>query len=179
VATIWGVNPLRDRDPDALAAFYDGRAGRVREYCALICPAELVDEATFVSFVDFLGRLDALDADADFDELLWKATRGSAAGRAEVVDVSASQRGASRRSAATEPGPICRQMPELLAAYASGELARDGELDRHLAECALCRGTATRFREAEGAFGREPRELPPAEVRSVWLEIALGSPAPR
>jgi hypothetical protein len=172
------VNTLRSRDRDALASFYDTHAGRVREYCALICPSSLVDEATFVSFVDFLGRLDGsgADAGADLEETLWKATRGSAAGRAEIKDApGAGVRG--RRSAPAEPGEICRAMPELLAAYASGELTRNAQLDRHLVECSICRNTATRFREAEGAFGREGREQPPAEIRRVWLEIATNDRA--
>lgn len=132
-----------------------------------ICPPQLVDEATFVSFVDFLGRLDGASADADLDELLWKATRGSAAGRAEV------RKEAGRVPGRAEPGATCRAMPELLAAYASGELARNGQLDQHLVECAVCRTTATRFRQAEAAFSQEPREQPPEEIRRVWLEIAM------
>jgi hypothetical protein len=168
------VTALRARSPESLGGFYDEHAGRVREYCALICPAELVDEATFVAFVDFLGRLQGARDSDDLDELLWKATRGSAAGRAEVRDAPSAKRGASRRSGRSDPGPICRAMPELLAAYASGELARNAQLDKHLLECSVCRTTATRFRQAEGAFTREPREQPPEEIRRVWLEIALG-----
>jgi len=174
------VTSLRARDGDALQSFYDDHAGRVREYCSLICPAQLVDEATFVSFVDFLGRLDGTETDVDVEELLWKATRGSAAGRAEVRDApttAGGDRPVPRKGASSDPGPICRAMPELLAAYASGELARNGQLDRHLVECSICRTTATRFRQAEGAFTREARELPPAEIRRVWLEIALSAPA--
>ena len=148
----------------------------------MICPAQFVDEATFVAFRDFLGRLadrdpDA-DADIDLDELLWAATRGAAAGRAEVRaerrDVRASERGISRRKPPAEPEATCLAMPELLAAYASGELRRSGELDRHLVECVLCRATAKRFRAAEAAFTREPREQPPKVIRRVWLQIASG-----
>ena len=173
LATIPLVDAVRARDRDALASFYDERAGRVREYCALVCPAELVDEATLVAFVDFLGRLDRAPASLDLDELLCTSTRGAAAGRAEVGEAPASSRSARRRSPRAEPGPTCLAMPELLAAYASGELASNGQLDQHLVECAVCRTTATRFRQAEGAFTREPREQPPDEVRRVWLEIAL------
>jgi hypothetical protein len=169
------VTAVRARSQESLASFYDEHAGKVRAYCALICPSELVDEATFVAFVDFLGRLDAARADEDLDELLWKATRGAAAGRAEVRD-GASKRGGSRRSGRSDPGPICRAMPELLAAYASGELARNAQLDKHLLECSVCRTTATRFRQAEGAFTQKTRERPPEEIRRVWLEIALGDP---
>jgi hypothetical protein len=176
-ATICPVTALRARSPESLAGFYDDHAGKVREYCALICPAELVDEATFVAFVDFLGRMDGARADDDLDELLWKATRGAAAGRAEVRDAPTSKRVGSRRSGKSEPGPTCRAMPELLAAYASGELARNAQLDKHLLECSVCRTTATRFRQAEGAFSRDARERPPEEIRRVWLEIAMGDPA--
>ena len=176
-ATISPVSTLRGRDPYALGTFYYGHAGKVREYCKLICPAPLVDEATFVAFVDFLGRLDTAGAEVDLDELLWKATRGSAAGRAEVQDAAPAERTSSRRSGPTEPGATCRAMPELLAAYASGELARNGQLDRHLVECSVCRTTATRFRQAEGSFSKDARELPPGEIRRVWLEIAVSDPA--
>lgn len=170
------VTALRSRDPKRLAGFYDEHAARVKEYCALICPSPLVDEAAFVAFVDFLGRLDGADAEEDMDELLWKATRGSAAGRAEVRDAPSPKRLGGRRSAKSEPGPICRAMPELLAAYASGELARTGQLDKHLLECSVCRTTATRFRQAEGAFTRKSRDLPSEEIRRVWLEIAASAP---
>lgn len=145
----------------------------------MICPAQFVDEATFVAFRDFLGRLADRDphADIDLDELLWTATRGAAAGRAEVRaerrDVPSPERGVSlRKSPPAEPEAICLAMPELLAAYTSGELRRSGELDRHLVECVLCRATATRFRAAEAAFTREPREQPPKVIRRVWLQIA-------
>ena len=171
------MNHLRARDPDAFARLYDERAGRVRAYCELICPPHLVDEATFCSFVDFLGRLDDADADADLDQLLWKATRGSAAGRLELQDAPTTDRTSLRRTPRTQPGSLCRAMPELLAAYASRELTRNDQLDEHLLACSICRTTATRFRQAEGAFTQEPRELPPEEIRRVWLEIALGEPA--
>jgi len=129
----------------------------------MICPSQFVDEATFVSFRDFLGRLPDAGADTDLDDLLWKATRGAAAGRADVRD-----------GAPSEPGATCLAMPELLAAYASGELRRNGELDRHLAECPVCRGTATRFRAAESAFGTDSEERPPTVIRRAWLELATG-----
>ena len=183
------MNPLRARGRDALASFYDEHAAKVREYCRLICPPALVDEATFVSFVDLLGRLEqgrqarwppppVPEGAGDVEEILWKATRGSAAGRAEVFDAPHSDE-APGRSGASTPSDVCRAMPELLAAYASGELTRNTELDRHLVECSVCRTTAMRFRQAEGAFSREASEMPPAEVRRVWLEIALSDePAP-
>jgi hypothetical protein len=169
------VDPIRARDPDALATFYDRRAGNVRRYCALVCPPQFVDEATFVAFRDFLARMAEAEAEADLDDLLWKATRGAAAGRAEVrpdVQDAPAPRGGLRQSIRTEPGTTCLAVPELLAAYVSGELARNGELDRHLVECGVCRATATRFRDAEAAFTRDWEDQPPQAIRRAWLEIA-------
>jgi hypothetical protein len=151
---------------DALARFYDERAGNVRQYCAVICPGQFVDEATFVAFRDFLARLAEAGPDADVEDLLWKATRGAAAGRAEV---RAELQASGERS---EPGATCLAMPELLAAYVSGELPRNSELDEHLLQCTVCRSTAVRFRDAEGAFTAEPSEQPPEAIRRAWLEIA-------
>jgi hypothetical protein len=172
------------RDPEALASFYDERAGRVSEYCMLVCQSALVDEATFAAFIDFLGRLTEVGPEADLDDLLRKATRSAAAGRAEVraevreVVVPARHRRSARKPApALGPGAICQAMPELLAAYANGELAGHEQLDEHLAGCSVCRTTATRFRRAEAAFTREPSRAPDQEIRRVWLEIAVrGAP---
>jgi hypothetical protein len=170
------VDPVRARDPDALVRFYDSHAANVRQYCAIVCPAELVDEATFVAFADFLGRLDRADADADvdLDDLLRKATRGAAAGRAAVSGDAGSTNAprGSRRAVRTEPEATCLAMPELLAAYASGELPRNGQLDRHLVGCSVCRATATRLRDAEGAFTLSARQSPPNDIRRAWIEIA-------
>ena len=173
-----------NRDPDALASFYDEHAGRVREYCVLACQGPLVEDATFAAFIDFLGRLTEVVAESDLDDLLRKATRSAAAGRAEVraevreVMVPArGRRSAHKLAAADGPGPICQAMPELLAAYANGELAGHEQLDEHLAGCSVCRTTATRFRRAEAAFTREPTRAPGEEIRRVWLEIAVrGAP---
>ena len=152
------------------------------EYCAIVCPAGKVDEATFVAFADFLGRLAQADSDADLDDLLWKATRGAAAGRAEVSGDSrsaTSARGGPRRATRTQPEATCLAMPELLAAYASGELPRNGQLDRHLVGCTVCRATATRFRAAEDAFTLKPRDPAPTVIRRAWLELARGNGTPR
>jgi hypothetical protein len=173
-----------NRDPDALASFYDERAGTVREYCMLVCLAGLVEDATFAAFIDFLGRLTEVGPGADLDDLLRKATRSAAAGRAEVraevreVVVPARNRRSARKPApAPGPGPICQAMPELLAGYANGELSGHEQLDEHLAGCSVCRTTATRFRRAEAAFARAPSRDPDGEVRRVWLEIAVrGAP---
>jgi hypothetical protein len=165
------VDPVRARDPDALANFYDRHAGNVREYCALICPEPFVDEATFVAFRDFLARMADADADADLDELLWKAARGAAAGRADVFAE------VGDGDAETQPEATCLAMPELLAAYVSGELPRLGDLDRHLVDCAVCRSTAIRFRDAEGAFTHSAEEQPPPAIRRAWIEIATSGHA--
>lgn len=166
---------LRARDPETIADFYDRRAGTVREYCLLVCEARSVADATLASFIDFLGRLDEVGDDADVDELLWKATRSAAAGRAEVRvesrQVPSPHRFRRTAPVATAPGRICRAMPELLAAYANGELVRREPVDEHLADCAMCRTTVTRFRRAEGAFTREPSGQPDAKVREAWLEL--------
>jgi hypothetical protein len=169
------MDPARARE--ALASFYDGRAGKVREYCATVCPAEFVDEATFAAFRDFLGRMGNAGPDTDVDDLLWKATRGAAAGRAEVREAGDPQHGGFPQPKPTEPGATCLAMPELIAAYVSGELPRNSKLDRHLVECPVCRRTAKRFREAEGAFSAEPHEQPPEAIRRAWLEIATSEHA--
>jgi hypothetical protein len=172
------VDPVRDRDPEALGRFFDSHAGNVKEYCSIVCPPGMVDEATFVAFADFLGRLAEAGPDVDLDDLLWKATRGAAAGRAEVSSPS-SARGASRGTVRAQPEATCLAMPELLAAYASGELPRNGQLDRHLVGCTVCRATATRFRAAEDAFTLKARAAPPTAIRRAWLELARGNGAPR
>lgn len=178
---------VRARDPDALASFYDGHAARANEYCALVYDPDHVDDAPLATFVDFLGRLASAGADVNLDELLWKVTRGAAAGRAEVRAevgvvpvgavpvgaVPASPRSAVHRSARTEPSATCFAMPELLAASASGEL-RHRQVDRHLVDCSVCQAAVERFRQAEGTFAREPREQPSGEIRRAWLEIARG-----
>ncbi|HWC87388.1 MAG TPA: hypothetical protein VG388_12680 [Solirubrobacteraceae bacterium] len=172
------------RDPEALASFYDEYAGKVREYCVLACRAPLVEEATFAAFIDFLGRLTEAGEGADLDDLLRKATRSAAAGRAEVrsevrevVVPSRHRRGGRKHASPSGPGPVCQAMPELLAAYANGELAGHEELDDHLAGCSVCRTTTTRFRRAEAAFTREASQSPDEEIRRVWLEVAVrGAP---
>lgn len=169
------------RDPAALASFYDDHAGRVREYCLLAVGPEAVEEATFASFVDFLGRLAESGDVEDLEELLRKATRSAAAGRTEVrseareVQAPAHRPNFRKSSHGSEPGPVCHAMPELLAAYANGELTGSEQLDEHLEGCAVCRTTATRFRRAEAAFDRVPSREPDPEIRQVWLEIAVRS----
>jgi hypothetical protein len=148
---------LRARDRDALAGFFDARAGYVHAYCASICPPDDVDAATLAAFVEFLTRAPGAGSDDDLDLLLVKATRSSAAGRVEV------------RSSA----PVCRAMPEVLAARANGEHIRSEQaFAAHLDDCATCRETATRLLGAEQSLKGEPRGGPAADVKETWLEIA-------
>jgi hypothetical protein len=164
---------IRDGDPDAVAGFYDGRAGSVREYCASLCPAGLVDEATLAAFVDFLGRLENAGDDADLDELVLQATRTSAAGRARILGPPSAVRRLLGHGGQAGSQPECRSMPELLAAEANGELPAEQHAHReHLNECRVCRVTEARLREAEWGFIRQPEGQPGPEVRRRWLEIA-------
>jgi hypothetical protein len=164
---------IRDGDPDAAAGFYDGRAGSVREYCASLCPAGLVDEATLAAFVDFLGRLEHAGEDADVDELVLQATRTSAAGRLRIVGPRSALGRLLGRGGQPGNQPECQSMPELLAAEANGELPAEQRGHRqHLQHCAVCKVTAARLREAEWAFIRQPDGQPGPDVRRRWLEIA-------
>jgi hypothetical protein len=150
---------IRNRDRDALAGFYDARAGYVRAYCEAICPPSAADDATLAAFVEFVARADGAGPDEDLDLLLVKATRGCAAGRMAI--------GASQ--------PICRAMPEVLAARANGEDRRDSRaVEVHIDQCATCHETARRLLDSEEALKGEPRSEPAAEVREGWLEIASG-----
>jgi hypothetical protein len=164
---------IREGDPDAVAGFYDGRAGSVREYCASLCPAALVDEATLAAFVDFLGRLENADDDADVDELVLQATRTSAAGRLRIVGPPSTVGRLLGRGAQAGNQPECQSMPELLAAQANGELPAEQHGHRqHLKRCRVCQVTAARLGEAEWAFIRQPEGQPGPDVRRRWLEIA-------
>jgi hypothetical protein len=151
---------LRAGDREALAGFYDARAGYVHAYCASICPSEAVDGATLAAFVEFLARVSVAGGDDDVDLLLVKATRSSAAGRIRLHSSS----------------PVCRAMPEVLAARANAEHLRDEQaFAAHLDDCATCRETATRLLDAEQSLKGEPREKPPAEIKEAWLRIAAAA----
>jgi hypothetical protein len=146
-------------DVDAAAGFYDGRAPSVREYCARLCQAELVDEATLATFVDFRGGAASAPAKTDADEILRRAARTAVAGRFDLHGT---------RSA------VCHAIPELLTARMNGELTRGEEsLARHLKRCSTCRETAGRLRAADAALtGTGPGgEPPPVHVRVAWLEL--------
>jgi hypothetical protein len=155
-------------DGDALAGFYDARAGSVHEYCAEVCAADVVDDAVLATFVDFLGRARAAAPGADPDDLLRKSTRTAAASRIQF---------AGAREAA------CRSTAELVAARANGELPHDERaINDHLDSCRSCRRLAQRLVEGEDALIRPAAEPPPERVRAAWLEIASrsapDSPAP-
>jgi hypothetical protein len=133
------------------------RAGYVRAYCAAVCAAADVDDATLAAFVEFLARTDGAGTDDDLDLLLVKATRGAAAGRM-AIDSSK---------------PKCRAMPQLLSASANGELVRDEKpFEAHLDDCATCRDTARRLLNAEQTLKGEPGSEPDGAVRDSWLAIA-------
>jgi hypothetical protein len=138
-------------DGDAIAGFRDAHIHKIRAYCEEACPDDLVEEARDAAFVDFLGRLRLGDArEADLDDLLLKATRGAAAGRFNVV-LGAESGG--RRGHDKGPEQICLAMPELLAAYANGELQGDERQSRrHLERCTTCAATIERMNRAERRF---------------------------
>lgn len=145
-------------DRDVVAGFYDARAASVREYCAELCPPELVDEATLGAFVHFLGRARNEPDVADAEELLRRSTRLVAASRMPPRD---------RRDAA------CDGVAELLAARAGAELPHDDRaLTLHLASCRSCRGLVDQLAQAEDALVRTPTTSPAEEVRTAWLELA-------
>jgi hypothetical protein len=111
---------------------------RIRSYCAEMCQAEVVDEATSAAILDFHARLQTA-ADEDFDELLAKAARTAAAARSDL-----------RVGPAGSPSAECLAMPELLAARANDELPGDDRVIRqHLSECIICATTFARMRRAE------------------------------
>jgi hypothetical protein len=158
------VDLVLSGDQDALAGFYDGRAPSVYQYCAQICPTQQVEEAVLAAFADFLGRVRAAGADADLDDLLRKSTRSAAASRMRV---------------AKSRDPVCRSMPELIAARANGELPHgEGPINAHLETCRSCRQTAQKLVDAEDALAQPASRQPPEEVRTAWLLIAAkGQPA--
>jgi hypothetical protein len=138
-------------DSDAIAGFRDAHIHKIRAYCEEACPADLVEEARDAAFVDFLGRLRLSDArEVDLDDLLLKATRAAAAGR---FDVSAGAESGGRRGHTKAPEQICLAIPELLAAYANGELAtEERQARRHLERCPVCTATVERMNRAERRF---------------------------
>jgi hypothetical protein len=135
------------RDVDAMARFYDRHGAAVRQFCAAVCPAARVEEAVEAALVDFLARATVAAEGGVPETLLSKSTREVAASRMELEAVAAHE----------ALDPICRAMPELLAARANGELSgpQDPLVD-HLQICSLCETTAARLEYAEIAFAGWP-----------------------
>jgi hypothetical protein len=164
-------------DPDAIAGFRDAHAGQVRRYCAYACPPELRDEAFEAAFVDFLGRLHATGmAEVNLEDLLFKATRASAAARFDVEAPPPENKWASTGMAHPQPVDArCLGVPEVLAAYTNGELQEgDRQLRGHLERCATCKVTVARMERAERALS-ETEEAPPA---SKWEAVAKAGAVP-
>ena len=150
------------RDHDAMARFYDRHVAMVGEFCAAVCPDERVDEAVAAVFLNFLGRVTAVPQDDEPEALLRRAAREIAASRMEAGGVSVDERG----------HPICRAMPELLAARVNGELpGHAGPLTEHLVGCPTCQAAAARLGQADvmfpvGSAGGV------TELRAEWLQLA-------
>ena len=158
------VDLILSGDQDAVAGYYDGRAPSVYQYCAQLCPGPAVEEAVLASFADFLGRARSAGADADLDDLLRKSARIAAASRMQV--------GKSR-------DPICRSMPDLIAARANEELPYSEEgIVAHIRHCRTCRQTAQRLIEAEDALVQPASRQAPEEIRTAWLLIASKGAGP-
>lgn len=147
---------IRAGDCDAATGFYEAHAYKVRSYCAEACRWELVEEACEASFVDFVGRMRAgSERDVDLEDILLKATRGAAAGRAVVEQAGPAGAGALRGRGVDKA--ICAVMPELLAADANGEGSRGNqELHAHIENCPTCQVTAAGMKRAERAFTQAP-----------------------
>jgi hypothetical protein len=150
------------RDEGAMARFYERHAAGVRQFCAAVCPADRVDEAVEAAMVTFLARATETPADAAPEDLLRNATREVAAGRMTPE--------------ATPPSdsvdPVCRAMPELVAAHINGELLGSGDLvDEHLRGCPICQASAARLEQAEVAFAAWPTAA--RETRDTSLRLAV------
>ena len=133
---------IREGDADALLGFRDAHEPSVRAYMRALCPGDRVQEAVDSCFTDLVGRLtpDAGET-VDLEALVLMSARSVAAGRFEVAN-----------EAGPNVDPICRSVPELLAARANGELDSAEALERHLESCAICSASAARMEEAERRF---------------------------
>lgn len=153
---------IASRDHDAMARFYDRHVAMVGQFCAALCPNDRVDEAVTGVFLNFLARAAEAPQEAESDELLRRATREVAASRMETQPATADE----------QDDPVCRVMPELLAARVNGELTgREGPIVDHLSRCAVCQSTAARLGQAEIMFPVGS----PGEVtggRAAWLRLA-------
>ena len=148
-------------DPDALEGYYDAHAGTVHEYCAQLCPAARISEAVLAAFTDFLSRVTTAQPDVDLDELLRKSARVAAASRMDLTGMR---------------DPVCRFVPEVIAARTNGEHRRDPvAVDKHLDACRFCQTTAQRLLDAEETLRGSSARPGPADVRTAWLDIASRS----
>lgn len=145
-------------DPDVLERYYDSHAATVHEYCALLCPPDRISEAVLAAFTDLLGRVATAQPDIDLDQLLHSSARVAAASRMDLTGIR---------------DPVCRFVPELIAARTNGELRRAPEaVDKHLAACRFCDATAQRLLDAEETLLGKSAWPPPADVRTAWLDMA-------
>jgi hypothetical protein len=158
------VELIAVRDAEAMARLYDRCIAGVRQFCAAACPAERVEEAVDAAMVNFLARATESPADAAPEDLLRKATREVAAGRIELE-------GGARAEAVD---PVCRVMPQLLAARTNGELPGSADLVvEHLMGCSLCQVSAARLEQAEMAFAAWPTAV--RGTGDAWPELAENS----
>jgi hypothetical protein len=150
------------RDAEAMARFYDRHVAGVRHFCAAVCPAERVEEAVESAIVNFLARATEKPTHAAPEDLLRSATREVAAGRMKP-----------EVAALSDPAdPVCRAMPELVAAHINGELRGSGDLvEEHLRSCSVCQGSAARLEQAEVAFVAWPTVV--REIRDTSLRLAV------
>jgi hypothetical protein len=160
--------PIVARAERATTAFYDDHTEAVRSFCASLCPAERVEDAMEATFLDFVARVAAAPSDADREGLLRRAVREVAASRMDPAV------GADRASIL----PVCRAMPELLAASANGELPAEYEpLTEHLQSCEICQGNHRRMESAEAAFGALAQRESADRARSTAANPPARRPA--
>jgi DNA-directed RNA polymerase specialized sigma24 family protein len=150
------------RDEETMGRFYDVHVNEVRRFCAALCPADRLGEAVDATLVGFLARASEATAGTRPDELLRKAAREVAASRMEPGG-----------EAGAGAGPLCRAMPELLAARANQELSgAEDQMLAHLESCDVCRESAARLEEAERAFVAPSEDPAAAQGRETWVQLA-------
>lgn len=117
----------------------------VAAYCLELCGPGLMAVATF----DALASVAGAGESAAVDGALLRATRATASGYAPMV-----LRRGGREVLAPGEGSRCSLTPPRLARRANGTLDRytRAALERHLAECLVCRAAEVRLARAERAF---------------------------
>jgi hypothetical protein len=147
------------RDEDAMNRFYERHVAVVRQFCAAICPPERIEEAVEAAMLIALARASEASVGGRPEDVVRKATREVAAARM-APGVGTGQ----------VTDPVCRAVPELLAARANGELrGPDGPLAEHLSSCAVCQMSAARLQEAESAFLEWANGEPVHQAESTQL----------